>query len=205
MLYSNSQGIQEETQLCDTGTKVAEMKTILPFFDSLSVTWNHWFLMANTFVQCHINSGVKTNKVLVSTFSYKRELRILILQYSLCRGYIGLNVEGFVSHTTRNCANFFGGSWCIHICNLVWRTRTLCTRRHLSGPIRRDLSPTQIVRVCGRYERISERLAATTPGSSPHPPDATDTWRPNMERPLVHFRREIRIVQVFLPHPPISI
>ena len=52
---------------------------------------------------------MKTNKVLVSTFTYKRELRILILQYSLCRGYIGLNVEGFVSHTTRNCANFFWG------------------------------------------------------------------------------------------------
>ena len=109
MLYSNSQGIQKETQLCDTGTNVAEMETILPFFDSLSVTWNHWFLMANTFVQCHINSGVKTNKVLVSTFSYKRELHILILQYPLCREYIGLNVEGFVSHTTRNCTKFFLG------------------------------------------------------------------------------------------------
>jgi hypothetical protein len=57
---------------------------------------------------------VKTNKVLVSTFSYKRELRILILQYSLCRGYIGLNVEGFVSHTTRKCAKIFWGVLMYH-------------------------------------------------------------------------------------------
>ena len=69
--------------------------------------------MANTFVQCHLNCGVETNEVLVISFSYKRELHILILQYSLCRWYIGLRVKGVVSHTTRrNCVKKIWGSRC---------------------------------------------------------------------------------------------
>jgi hypothetical protein len=38
MLFSNSQSIQKETQLCDIGMHVAVMETILPFFDPLSAT-----------------------------------------------------------------------------------------------------------------------------------------------------------------------